>query len=124
MTVTFADLTTMRVGGPIGQLHVATTSEHAVELVRDVDRAGEPLVVMGGGSNLVVGDIGWDGTVVQMGSAKIEIRDELVTAAAGVEWDHLVKTVVAQDLAGVEALSGIPGSVGGPPCRMSAPMAL
>jgi UDP-N-acetylmuramate dehydrogenase len=117
VTITFADLTTMRVGGPIGQLHVATTTEHAVELVRDVDRAGEPLLVMGGGSNLVVGDIGWDGTVVQMESAKVEIRDELVTAAAGVEWDHLVRTVVEQGLAGVEALSGIPGSVGGTPVQ-------
>jgi UDP-N-acetylmuramate dehydrogenase len=117
VTTTFADLTTMRVGGPIAQLHVATTAEHAVELVRDVDRKGEPLLVLGGGSNLVVGDVGWDGAVVRMGSTEIDISGELVTAAAGVEWDRLVSLVVEQGLAGIEMLSGIPGSVGGTPVQ-------
>ena len=117
MSITFADLTTMRVGGPIGRLHAATTAEHAVELFRDADRAGEPLLVMGGGSNLVVGDVGWDGTVVRMASESIEIDGTAITAAAGVEWDRLVAIAVEQGLAGIESLSGIPGSVGGTPVQ-------
>ncbi|GIG02694.1 UDP-N-acetylmuramate dehydrogenase [Catellatospora citrea] len=117
MTITFADLTTMRVGGPVGRLEVARSTPHAIEVLRDADRTGEPLLVMGGGSNLVVGDVGWDGTVVRMASTELAIDGELVTAAAGVEWDHLVRTVLAEGLAGVEALSGIPGSVGGTPVQ-------
>src|SRR5258708_5029661 len=107
----------MRVGGSIGRLHVPTTAEHAVELFRDADRAGEPLLVMGGGSNLVVGDVGWDGTVVRMASQSIEIDGTAITAAAGVEWDRLVALAVEQGLAGIESLSGIPGSVGGTPVQ-------
>jgi UDP-N-acetylmuramate dehydrogenase len=107
----------MRVGGPIGRLAVATTTAHAIELVRAADAAGEALMVMGGGSNLVVGDVGWDGTVVKLASTDFEIKDELVTASAGAQWDLLVETVVAEGLAGIESLSGIPGSVGGTPVQ-------
>jgi len=117
VSITFADLTTMRVGGPIGQLHVATATEHAVELVRAADLAGEPLLVMGGGSNLVVGDVGWDGAVVRMASDKIDIDGTAIRADAGVEWDRLVALAVEQGLAGIESLSGIPGSVGGTPVQ-------
>ncbi|GAA1412715.1 UDP-N-acetylmuramate dehydrogenase [Catellatospora coxensis] len=117
MTTTFADLTTMRVGGPVGRLDVATSTPHAVELIRNADATGEPLLVMGGGSNLVVGDVGWDGSVVKMGSAEFVIDGELVTAAAGMEWDTLVSAVVADGLSGIETLSGIPGSVGGTPVQ-------
>lgn len=117
VTTTFADLTTMRIGGPVGRLHVATSIPHAIELLRAEDNAGEPLLVMGGGSNLVVGDLGWPDTVIKMASTELDIDGDLVTAAAGVEWDQLVKTVVADGLAGIEALSGIPGSVGGTPVQ-------
>lgn len=117
MTVTFADLTTMRVGGPIARLHVATDTPHALDLLRAADASGEPLLVLGGGSNLVVGDVGWDGTVVKMASTEFDIDGDRVTAAAGVEWDHLVRVVLAEGLAGVEALSGIPGTVGGTPVQ-------
>jgi UDP-N-acetylmuramate dehydrogenase len=114
---TFADVTTMRVGGPIRQFHVAATVPEAVELVRDADSRRDPLLVMGGGSNLVVGDVGWDGTVVRMAQTGYDIDGELVTASAGVEWEPLVEAVVAHGLAGIEALSGIPGSVGGTPVQ-------
>ncbi|MEJ3746173.1 UDP-N-acetylmuramate dehydrogenase [Actinomycetes bacterium KLBMP 9797] len=117
MTVTFAELTTMRVGGPIARLHVATSTPHALDLLRAADAGGEPLLVMGGGSNLVVGDVGWDGTVVKMASTEFDIDGDRVTAAAGVEWDQLVGAVVADGLAGIESLSGIPGSVGGTPVQ-------
>jgi UDP-N-acetylmuramate dehydrogenase len=117
VTTTFADLTTMRVGGPIRQLHVATSTAQALDVIRGADGAGESLLVLGGGSNLVVGDVGWDGVVVQMASAGFDIDGERVTADAGVEWDRLVSTVVSAGLAGIEALSGIPGSVGGTPVQ-------
>jgi UDP-N-acetylmuramate dehydrogenase len=110
VTTTFADLTTMRVGGPIRRLRVATSAAEAVEVVRDADAQGDPLLVMGGGSNLVVGDVGWDGTVVKMASTGLDIRGVRVVADAGVEWDH----VVARS---IEALSGVPGSVGGTPVQ-------
>ena len=107
----------MRVGGPIGRLLVASTGEHAVDLIREVDKAGEPLLVIGGGSNLVVGDVGWDGAVVKMASTGIRIEGDLITVDAGAEWDEVVGTVVAEGLAGIETLSGIPGSVGGTPVQ-------
>ncbi|MDZ5444031.1 UDP-N-acetylmuramate dehydrogenase [Micromonospora sp. 4G57] len=117
MTTTFADLTTMRVGGPIGRLHVPETTPEALELLLQTTAVGDPLLVMGGGSNLVVGDIGWDGTVIKMASSEFDIDRELVTAAAGVDWDHLVKATLDEGLAGLEALSGIPGLVGGTPVQ-------
>jgi UDP-N-acetylmuramate dehydrogenase len=117
MEITFADLTTMRVGGPMEQLLVPASTPEAVEMLRATDGAGVPLLVMGGGSNLVVGDIGWDGTVIKMASAELAIEGEQVTVAAGVEWDRVVATTVAEGLAGLEPLSGIPGSVGGAPVQ-------
>ena len=117
MTTTFAGLTTMRVGGPIRQLHVATTVADAAEMIRGADDRREPLLVMGGGSNLVVGDLGWDGTVVKMAQSDLDIVGDRVVATAGVEWDYLVNTVISTGLAGIESLSGIPGSVGGTPVQ-------
>ena len=117
MTISFAELTTMRVGGPADRLHSPTSTSHAIELLRDTDRAGSPLLVMGGGSNLVVGDVGWPGTVIKMASTEFDIDGDRVTAAAGVDWDHLVSTAVSEGLAGIEALSGIPGTVGGTPVQ-------
>lgn len=117
MTVTFADLTTMRVGGPMGRLLVAQTAPQLVDMVREVDAAGEALLIMGGGSNLVVGDIGWDGTVIKVATTGLDIDGDRVVAAAGVEWDNVVGATVAAGLAGLECLSGIPGSVGGTPVQ-------
>jgi UDP-N-acetylmuramate dehydrogenase len=117
VTITFADLTTMRVGGPIEQLLVATTAEQALDLLRGTDSAEIPLLVMGGGSNLVVGDVGWPGAVVRMSSAEYTNDGERVTAAAGVDWDDVVSASVKEGLAGIESLSGVPGSVGGAPVQ-------
>jgi len=107
----------MRIGGPVGQLFTPKSTVHALELLREHGGDEDPLLVMGGGSNLVVGDIGWHGTVVKMESAELEIDGDLVTAAAGVEWDYLVRTTLTEGLTGLETLSGIPGSVGGTPVQ-------
>jgi UDP-N-acetylmuramate dehydrogenase len=116
-TTTFADLTTIRTGGPIRTLHVPENTEDVIEFVREADAARDPLLVMGGGSNLVVGDAGWDGTVVKVASSGLDIDGGRVTASAGLEWDYVVRATISEGLAGLEALSGIPGSVGGTPVQ-------
>lgn len=122
MAPNFSDLTTMRVGGPTGELVTATDAEHLVELVREADSQGIPVLVLGGGSNLIVGDEGWPGRTVRIGSegselAGLDITGELVTAEAGVDWDRLVQVTLEQGLAGLETMSGIPGLTGATPVQ-------
>lgn len=107
----------MRIGGPVGQLLVPESTAQVIESLRDHGGGEDPLLVMGGGSNLVVGDIGWHGTVLKMASSGFDIDGELVTADAGVEWDYLVRTTLSEGLTGLETLSGVPGSVGGTPVQ-------
>lgn len=114
---TFADLTTIRVGGPVGTFVDATTSEQLVDAVRSADADGRPLLVISGGSNLLVGDDGFDGVVVHIATSGLRVDGTRIHADAGVEWDLLVRTALDHGLAGVEALSGIPGSVGGTPVQ-------
>jgi len=87
-----AELTTMRLGGPAGEFRVADTSEELVALVRQADAAGRPVLVLGGGSNVVVGDQGFDGLVVQVVTTGLTIDGDEVTVDAGVDWDTVVTT--------------------------------
>ena len=117
-----SDLTTLRLGGPARRLQRAGSEQELVEAVRAADAAGEPLLVLAGGSNVVVADDGFDGVVVQVatrGIERVELRDGRVwlDVAAGEDWDALVASCVVDGLAGVEALSGIPGSVGATPIQ-------
>ena len=107
----------MRLGGPASEYEVVHTTEHLVALIREADAAGKPVLVMGGGSNLVVGDQGFEGLVVQVATSGLNIHEEGVTVDAGVEWDTVVATSLAAGLAGLEPLSGIPGSTGGTPVQ-------
>ena len=84
---------------------------------RAADAAGEPVLVLGGGSNLVVCDEGFPGTVVRVATRGVTISNGLVTAEAGEEWDALVARTVAEGLSGIECLSGIPGRVGATPIQ-------
>lgn len=131
--VLLSERTTLRLGGPAHRWVVAPDAAALVEAVTAADAAAEPLLVLGGGSNLVVADRGFEGLVVQVASRGITITSSaeptgstgalgtsdrvLVTAQAGEVWDGLVATVVAEGLAGVEALSGIPGLVGATPIQ-------
>jgi UDP-N-acetylenolpyruvoylglucosamine reductase len=115
--VRFADYTTLRVGGPARRLVRAETDAELIEAVRTADDAGEPLLVLGGGSNLVVADAGFDGVVVQVATHGVRRSGDLVTVAAGEVWDDMVASFVADGYAGVEALSGIPGLVGATPIQ-------
>jgi UDP-N-acetylmuramate dehydrogenase len=118
---TLAELTTLRLGGPAKRVETATTTERLVELVRAADAAGEPVLIVGGGSNLVVGDDGWDGLVVLVRSERLDAMDGAdsvrVTADAGVPWDDLVGTSVERGWSGLAAMSGIPGRTGATPVQ-------
>ncbi|WP_377640572.1 UDP-N-acetylmuramate dehydrogenase [Oryzobacter terrae] len=115
--------TTMRVGGPAARLVVVSTSDELVDAVREVDDADEPLLVLGGGSNLVLADEGFAGTVVKIETTGVEVDSAdlcggaNVTVAAGEDWDGVVARAVAEGWSGVEALSGIPGSTGATPVQ-------
>ncbi len=112
-----AELTTMRLGGAASEYEVASATEHLVALIREADAAGTPVLVIGGGSNLVVGDQGFEGLVVQVATSGLKIHGEDVTVDAGVEWDTVVRASLDAGLAGLEPLSGIPGSTGGTPVQ-------
>lgn len=107
----------MRVGGPTRAFADAASTDELLDLVRAADSCGEPLLVMGGGSNLVVGDAGWDGLTVRIRSSAVEIDGDLLRVDAGMEWDDLVALTVDEGLAGLEALSGIPGTAGATPVQ-------
>ena len=121
--VPLSELTTMRVGGPAARLVLATTTDEIVDAVREVDDADEPLLVLSGGSNLVVGDDGFAGTVVRIGNQGVQVESiddcggVFVRVAAGEEWDDLVALACEQGWSGIEALSGIPGLTGATPVQ-------
>ena len=118
-----AAYTTMRVGGPATRMVVAETTDELVDAVREVDDADEPLLVLGGGSNLVLPDAGFEGTVVLVATRGVEVESAdscggaSVRVAAGEPWDPFVERAVAEGWSGVEALSGIPGSTGATPIQ-------
>ena len=119
---TLADLTTLRVGGPASRVVVAEDEAALVAAVSEADATGTPALVVAGGSNLVVGDDGFPGTVVVVRTRGIEVVADTcggawVTVAAGEPWDAFVARAVDEEWAGVEALSGIPGSVGATPVQ-------
>jgi UDP-N-acetylmuramate dehydrogenase len=124
--VALSAYTTLGLGGPAGRFVEAGDDEQIITAVREADRAGEPVLVLGGGSNLVVADEGFPGTVIQVASRGISVADAapgadgeavLVTVAAGEVWDRLVEWSVAEELAGLECLSGIPGLAGATPIQ-------
>jgi UDP-N-acetylmuramate dehydrogenase len=121
-----SDHTTLRLGGPARAWVRATTDDELVDAVRRADEAGEPVLVLGGGSNLVVADEGFPGTVVEVATRGVtadSASDDptcggvVVEVAAGESWDDFVATAVERRWVGLEALSGIPGSVGATPIQ-------
>ncbi|WP_200816109.1 UDP-N-acetylmuramate dehydrogenase [Nocardiopsis sp. JB363] len=123
-----ADHTTLGLGGSAKAFHAAATTDELVRLVTDADRAGERVLVLGGGSNLVVADDGFPGAVILVASQGVTVTDAgtdadtgetvvLLRAEAGVDWDPLVERAVAEGLNGIEFLSGIPGRVGSTPIQ-------
>jgi len=121
VATTLAELTTLRLGGLADRVEVAASTDDLVKLVAAADAAAEPVLLVGGGSNLVVGDAGWPGLVIRVASDTISREDrdgeQLLTVAAGVNWDELVAATVADGLAGLETMSGIPGLTGATPVQ-------
>lgn len=121
-SVPLAPLTTLGLGGPARWLALATEPEHVATAWAWCRARNVPLFVIGGGSNLVIADEGLDALVLRMAIAGITFESQAdgstrVTAGAGEAWDDLVALAVARGLAGVECLSGIPGTVGGTPIQ-------
>lgn len=121
-TPPLSDLTTLRLGGPAERMTTADDDDALLDAVRAADAAAEPLLVLAGGSNVVVSDAGFPGTVVRVATAGVEpfrMSDGRLRldVAAGENWDALVAACVEQGLSGVEALAGIPGSVGATPIQ-------
>lgn len=120
--VNLAGYTTLRLGGPARRFVEATTEAELVAAVRRADDEGERVLVLGGGSNLVVADAGFPGTVVHAGTRGVErVSGEngalLVRAQAGEDWEPFVARCVEEGLSGIECLSGIPGRVGATPIQ-------
>jgi UDP-N-acetylmuramate dehydrogenase len=116
-----AEWTTLRLGGPARRFVEVDSGAELCDVVSDADRAGEPVLLLAGGSNLVIADEGWPGTVVAVGSRGIEEHREgsgaKLTVAAGEPWERVVEHCVERGLIGVECLAGIPGSTGATPIQ-------
>jgi len=116
-------LTTAGVGGPAARYVEARTEAEIIDAVRTADAAGEPVLILGGGSNLLVADAGFAGTVVKIASRGFTVNAEdscggvAVVVQAGHNWDALVEHAVRHAWSGIEALSGIPGATGGTPVQ-------
>jgi UDP-N-acetylmuramate dehydrogenase len=113
-----ADLTTLKLGGPARRLVAATTEQEVIDHVGRADADGEPLLVLAGGSNVVVADDGFPGTVVHVLTSGVTAREDgSLEVQAGEPWDPFVERAVRAGRAGIECLSGIPGSVGATPIQ-------
>ncbi|MDS1269976.1 UDP-N-acetylmuramate dehydrogenase [Lipingzhangella sp. LS1_29] len=119
-----AEHTTLGLGGPAKSLVRVSEQAELVEAVRAADRAAEPLLLLGGGSNLVVSDAGFPGTVVQVDVRGVSVRTDpmdpdrrYVRVGAGENWTRFVEWSVGEGLSGVECLAGVPGNVGATPIQ-------
>ncbi|WP_336854545.1 UDP-N-acetylmuramate dehydrogenase [Sinomonas albida] len=116
-------LTTSAVGGPAARFEEARSEAEIIDAVRTADEAGEPLLIIAGGSNLIVSDEGYPGTVLKIASEGLEVNSAdtcggvSVAVQAGHPWDDFVNHAVHHAWSGVEALSGIPGSTGATPVQ-------
>jgi UDP-N-acetylmuramate dehydrogenase len=115
-----SERTTLRVGGPADAWVVGETDQQIIDAVTACDAAGVPVLILGGGSNVLVADEGFPGTVVEIatrGVGETLARDAALSIRAGEPWDDLVAHTVSQGWSGIEALSGIPGRAGATPLQ-------
>jgi UDP-N-acetylmuramate dehydrogenase len=120
--VSLADHTTLRIGGPADKFVEARTEDELIAAVRDADAAGEPVLLLSGGSNVVIGDDGFRGTVVKVATTGVRVDADLcsgamVRVAAGEDWDGFVQRAIAEEWSGLESMSGIPGLAGSTPVQ-------
>ena len=120
--IPLAPLTTLGVGGPARYFTEAASEEELLDAIGFAREQGLEIFILGGGSNLLVSDDGFDGLVIKMALRGVDVSPPsrgkvIVEAAAGEEWDPLVAMCVDRGLAGFECLSGIPGLVGATPIQ-------
>lgn len=112
-----APLTTFGIGGPARWFVEATSEAEIAEAAAWAREHGTALFVLGGGSNLLVSDAGFDGLVLQVGLRGMELRNGVFRVGAGEDWDHCMEQTIQAGYSGVECLAGIPGTVGGTPVQ-------
>jgi UDP-N-acetylmuramate dehydrogenase len=120
--VRLADFTTLRIGGLADKLIEVGTEDDLVTAVRDADAAGEPVLLLSGGSNVVIGDDGFRGTVIKVDTRGIRVDADMCSGAmvhiqAGEDWDAVVQRAIAEEWSGLESMSGIPGLTGSTPVQ-------
>jgi UDP-N-acetylmuramate dehydrogenase len=120
--VSLAEYTTLRLGGPAARFLDADTEADVIAAVQEADRERKDLLVLGSGSNVVVGDLGFPGTAVRIRTSGVRVESDqcagaFVRVQAGEDWEALVARAVDEGWVGVEALSGIPGLVGATPIQ-------
>lgn len=122
-STSLASLTSMRVGGPVREFREVDAEADLIEAMTAADAAGTPFLMLGGGSNVLAGDGGFDGLVMRDARTEISVQDDgacggvSATVTAGMWWDHVVERAVSEGWVGIEALSGIPGSTGATPVQ-------
>ena len=122
MSESLRDYTTLHLGGPAKNFVHATSEAELINAVCAADAAGEPVLIMGGGSNVLIGDEGFPGTVIRVETkgnsyAVDACSGGMITVAAGEDWDGFVEWIIGKGFAGVETLSGIPGTIGASPIQ-------
>jgi UDP-N-acetylmuramate dehydrogenase len=120
--VSLADHTTLRIGGLADKFVEVGTEDDLITAVRDADAAGEPVLLLSGGSNVVIGDDGFRGTVIKVATRGIRVNADMcsgamVSIAAGEDWDAVVQRAIAEEWSGLESMSGIPGLTGSTPIQ-------
>ncbi len=120
-TATLGSYTTLRLGGPAKRLLEVDNADETVAAIQAAAREETPLLLLAGGSNLVIGDVGFGGTALVLRSTGVHVSRDAdhvhLTVAAGQPWDDVVARAVAEGWSGIECLSGIPGSTGATPIQ-------
>ena len=122
MAESLKDYTSLHLGGPAKRMIHAKSESELVDAVKSADASGEPVLIIGGGSNVLVGDEGFPGTVIRVAtkgnSSSVDAcSGGMITVAAGEDWDSFVKWAIANGFVGLETLSGIPGTIGACPIQ-------
>ena len=122
MSESLRDYTSLRLGGVAKSFVHATTEAELIAAVSAADDAGESVLIIGGGSNVLVGDEGFSGTVIRVETKGNSYHVDacsggMITVAAGEEWDGFVAWILEKGFAGLETMSGIPGTVGASPIQ-------
>jgi UDP-N-acetylmuramate dehydrogenase len=117
-----SNFTTLGVGGPAAKIIHATTEEELINAVKTADEAKTPLLILGSGSNVLISDSGFSGTVIKVETTGNSFEIDAcsggtLTVSAGADWDEFVTFTIEKGLANLESLSGIPGTVGGAPIQ-------